>query len=72
MSTNLNEVVFTPFSVKSYTLLEYCFKAPSRGVFSHFCTLRLPYGAIIVDALEELGIICLLGILELHATTLHI
>ena len=54
------------------TLLEDWIKAPSRVVFDHFRAIQLPYGVIVVDALEELGIICLLGILKLHVTILHI
>jgi hypothetical protein len=72
MSTKWMENPLTLTWVVLYTLLEYWFNTPSRGVFARFCPIRLPYGVVVVDALEELGIICLLGILELHVTTLHI
>ena len=39
--------------------------AHSGVVFHRFGNIRLPYGVVVVDALAELGIICLLGILEL-------
>ncbi|HKJ39673.1 MAG TPA: hypothetical protein VJ972_12925 [Anaerolineales bacterium] len=66
MSTNVEESFLALILEILDTLLEYWFKTPSRMVFARICPIRLPYADVVVDALEELGIICLLGIPELH------
>ena len=53
-------------------LLKSCLKQFSRTVFWDSTALRLSYNCITVDALLELGIILLLGTLELFVLILPV